>query len=126
MPQFPVTYPDQLPVASVSLAVAIVREGSAVARKAELGLALWNVQGYLQRVSLGVPNGEAEFASLACGDETELLVELNGACEGALVQLGPTEAHDAMGDAEVSMDPATILLVVKSVMELIALWRNRR
>ena len=138
-----VTYPDLFPASCIAKAAQIVREGSSVVKKSELGLCLWNVQGYLQRVVLGVPDGYDEVyrgassevgesvAALTPGGECDAMATLEVACSGAIDQLGPSEPHDAMhasaaASDKASIDPATIVLIATIVKELIALWRSRR
>lgn len=49
-----VAYPVSLPLDAVKSLVAIVKSGKIAESKADFGLAVWNVQGYLQSKALSV------------------------------------------------------------------------
>lgn len=83
-----VEYPQQFPVACITSAISIFRGGRAaiVSERQTLGLDVWGVQGYAQRVFIGVPEGPHTF-----GEDPQaqpLLAELCATSGQALGQFG--------------------------------------
>jgi hypothetical protein len=72
-----VSYPATFPSECVGSLIQIARGGTEeiAARKAEVGLHGWNLQGYGQSVILGNPEGP--FAALSADDEANLGEQLN-------------------------------------------------
>lgn len=50
-------YPTEIPVDCVREIIRIVRDGKLLTERANFARHAWNVQGYLQRVLLGEPQG---------------------------------------------------------------------
>jgi hypothetical protein len=114
-----VLYPEALPLTCVTASVAILRNGEAAQRKDELGLHLWNIQGFAQRHLLGVPGDERRFATAPLSDEAccslDELADL-------LESYEPTSSGE---EPEAALDPITILAIVSTVIQVIRLLRNR-
>lgn len=62
-----IAYPDNLPLACVQYVINAVRNRTVAADKQEFFLCLWNVQGYLQRTLIGVPENPSHGA-LSAGE----------------------------------------------------------
>jgi hypothetical protein len=118
-------YPEILPLDAITLAAEIVKARAIQARKQEFALATWNVQGYVQRMTLGVPTlpGTMEGDDgCDCDDETmEALLGL----EAALYEFDE-EANFGAEDEMESISIITLLAIASAVMQLITFLRNRK
>lgn len=139
-----VSYPMNFPLQCAIDVTTLVRAGNVKDHIPELGLHLWNIQGYMQRVTLGVPASDTMFGSnpLIPGvrqfDEFEkslpaLLEALPKPEESAGEE---TKGKKAKKDKEefgaaapaAAIDPATVLLLIQmasQIYELIKLWRKK-
>lgn len=80
-----VLYPSSFPTDCVSALIQIARGGKdeLIARRAEVGAHVWNIQGFAQSVFLGNPDAPFAASSGETGDIGERVNELNAACMAA-------------------------------------------
>lgn len=129
-----IAYPQTLPLDAATLIAEIVKARQVTQRKAEFAHAGWNVQGYVQKVTLGEPivmvgaDGTAlsteaqdatfnQVADTLLGIEKEL-VEYE---ETAGMAFGAETAAEA--EAE-SVSVMTVIAIIGAVLQAIQLWRN--
>ncbi len=126
-------YPSILPLEAAQLCLEIVKARAIQARKSEFGLASWNVQGYIQRVTLGMP------ALPGDPNPDEVIPQI----EDTIYQLEEA-LYDAESDMQVTLygDDAedadspekdeergnimVVLAVVGIVIQLVQAWRNKQ
>jgi hypothetical protein len=84
-----IAYPTSIPLDAVTDTIRIVRGGTIQAEAKQLGLNIWNIQGYMQSVILGNPmaviNGEppTEECKLACLELVSILEAESKSVTGA-------------------------------------------
>ena len=115
------TYPRSLPVSCLTDSLRILREKRAVEERAQLGHCLWNVQGWLQGITLGQPPNETLRSFAAVGDEPGYIEQLE---TELLKYANATPAVFGADVDDVQMDPASVLLIIQSVLALIAWFRR--
>lgn len=116
-----VQYPENLSTEALVEAISIVRQGEAVTQRDKLGLLLWNVQGSFQAIVLGHPaDGSQLRAPHACFSDD--LIESAAAAFQSELDKPKVAAADYVG----VVDPATIMVIIQSVMALIQMIRDRR
>jgi hypothetical protein len=119
------SYP-QFSLEPITEAISIISAGDVIARKEVLACDLWNVQGSLQGILLGNPDGNIVGAT---GDEVELqFIGLEGALLSCKDQC---EAHaaavaDPLDPTVAAFDPMLIFQIIQMVLPLIQAWRQRR
>jgi hypothetical protein len=114
-------YPSEFPLECISSLIQIGRGGfdEIIARKAEVGLHAWNIQGYGQSILLGSPDGpftatnEAEEANFA-----EQANELVAVYQSAMGERSP-QAFAAVGRFERRIDWLKLLAFLKEILPLI-------
>jgi hypothetical protein len=125
-------YPPILPLDAASLVAEIVKGRTIQARKVEFAHALWNVQGYVQKVTLGDPTilPGASLEDLGIDPMTfeqimEILLDLEADLdefESEGVMMGAGNDEEAQQEAICII---TIISIVGAVLQAIQLWRNR-
>jgi hypothetical protein len=95
-----VFYPSQAPIECITSLVGIMRGGreQIVAQRKTAGLDFWNIQGFAQRVGIGVPDdvhasgaSEVKFGSSTGDDaptEEEFETKCRECCEAGLAATG--------------------------------------
>lgn len=123
-------YPAVLPLEAAQLCLQITKERAIQARKAEFGLASWNVQGYIQRVTLGMPAlpGDPDPAETVPAIE-EAVFDLEEALydyeeNGTDLQFGSPDDDDDDSDGERG-SIIVVLAIISTIAQLINLWRNK-
>ena len=76
-----VDYPATLPVKAVTTLIEIVKSGEILEHKEEFAHACWNIQGFLQRVLLPLPDDIQPVGKAAVADA---LLELEAALRGTV------------------------------------------
>lgn len=134
-----VMYPEKAPIHCGMELIRIVREKKLASESKEFGLHAWNVQGFIQRVMVGIPNEDVQPIFGNSDSEecfNDCICELQSTM-GPLAELGDFEVYtdaseneliEALGDDAVKIDPTTIAMIIQiavQVFEMIKLWRNR-
>lgn len=117
-------YPEILPLDAITLAAEIVKARAIQARKQEFALATWNVQGYVQRMTLGVPTLPGCDGDDGCDCDDETMEALLG-LEAVLYEFDE-EANFGAEDEMESISVITLLAIASAVMQLITFLRNRK
>lgn len=104
-------YPTQLPLDAVQKLIEIVKTKAIQERKAEFGLAAWNVQGYAQSMLLGNPLAQAMFQQ----DDTSALDEL----ALVLVEHQQNGMTFSAQDEQEQLDLNSIMTVLTVILELL-------
>ena len=116
-----VLYPTQFPVQCALDVVSLIRSGNYKDSIPEFGLHLWNLQGYVQYATLGLPPNHAFSAGPLASDGQ--LAEL----EDNLVAFTEDADRGAFGAAGAdAIDPATVLMLIQVATQVIAFIRNLR
>lgn len=121
-------YPSSIPMDAAQLCLEIAKARAIQARKAEFALASWNVQGYVQRVTLGMPAlpGDPSPAE-AIPQIEDTIFELEEALyeqeNDMVLEFGDEEAG-ADGDEQGNI--LVILAAIGVVIQAIQAWRNRQ
>jgi hypothetical protein len=127
-----VDYPSTLPLEAAQLCLEITKARAIQARKAEFGLASWNVQGYIQRVTLGMPalpgDPDPEVTIPQIEDTIyqleEALYEAEENMQFTMYEDSATGEIEAQGEEERG-NVMVILAVVGIVIQLVQAWRNK-
>lgn len=117
-------YPTMLPLDAAQLCTEIIKQRAIQARKQEFAHAAWNVQGYIQNMTLGMPT----LPGAACPDGCDCDESMEDAIyelEGALYEYENEEVQFGAEDQQESISIVTILAIASAVMQLIQMWRNR-
>jgi hypothetical protein len=124
-----IDYPLTLPLDAAALVAEIVKTRTVQTRKAEFAHAGWNVQGYIQKVTLGDPQprmaaGDAD-EDAAFPQVMETLLSIEGDLdayqhEGVLLS---AESDDQAQEEAGSI--LVVLGVISAILQAIQLWRNR-
>lgn len=123
-------YPAVLPLEAAQLCLQITKERAIQARKAEFGLASWNVQGYIQRITLGMPalpGDPAPEETVPAIEETIFALEealYDYEENGTDLMFGAGDEDDDDPDNERG-SILVILAVISTIAQLINLWRNK-
>jgi len=108
-----VKYPPKLESDVVLLIIDIVRQGQILERKAEFGEAVWNVQGVLQGIFLGIPGDDPQpvGAILFSDSELDSLKQLHASLSDLIEDGLPagTEKDD------LKFSPAIIMALVRMI-----------
>lgn len=121
-----ISYPDIVPMDAILLTTEIVKSRQLQERKQEFAHAAWNVQGYIQRVTLGAPS--PVIALYTPEDDSEETID-------SLVALHDTlESYEQEGvymttSAEENEEPGSIITIVSIVtitLQLLRLWLENR
>ena len=118
-------YPTTLPLDCLTTVAEILKTRTVQTRKQEFGLCAWNVQGFIQRMTLGDPvmsNVSPEQSEATYTDEQ--INELFGCCDNYVDY--ELNNFSATPEDAVNMDPATIIAIVSAIMQLIEMLRNKR
>lgn len=126
-----VEYPVNFPLECAIALSNAFRSGTLTSDLPTTALHLWNLQGYLQRAVIGVPQA-SDFFGHHCilpnvrqlSDFEKDLPKIIKECEAAAA---PTSG-EGLSAAAPAIDPATILMIVtiaKEVLALLKAWRNR-
>ncbi len=126
-----IAYPQTLPLDAAALVAEIVKKREVTARKAEFAHAGWNVQGYVQKVTLGDPTPIVGEASSESDEDAtyEQVMETLLSIEGELDEFQHEGITLYGGTEEETQEEATSVLVVlgvvSAILQAIQLWRNR-
>jgi hypothetical protein len=125
-----IAYPTTLPLDAAALIAEIVKSRAVKTRRAEFAQAGWNVQGYIQKVTIGEAVAPDEFGcdnDCDCDFETVADVLMNIEAELTSFQEEPITfgAEDPEESEAESISIITILSIVGAVLQAIQLWRNR-
>lgn len=122
-------YPSTLPLDAASLVAEIVKNRQVQERKREFALAAWNVQGYIQKVTLGdnvlfgTPNSNSDTKDANLLTEVDdILMQI----EKDLYDYQSGGISFSASNEEESISVVTVLAIISAVMQLIELWRNKR
>lgn len=111
-----VQYPEVLDLEAISTLVNIVKNRQLVERKKEFGIAAWNVQGYLQRIFIGVPLDNQVGAFYAhSGDIQDGLEEL----QDVLATYESSKQEYSASNPEEAQDIGTVILIVSTILNLL-------
>lgn len=111
-------YPLQFPTECFTELFSSVREGKILEDIESNALHAWNIQGYLMSKVIGDPgplSGESFGVSQTDLDEVEQC------CARAIDDL---KAKQYTGGSEAAIDPATIILIIEVIAQLIKLFRR--
>jgi hypothetical protein len=122
-----IQYPQVLPLDAAQLVAEIVKTRKVQERKMEFAHAAWNVQGYIQKVTLGEPSGFSTFGAddSTFGDVMEVLLDIEADLD-ELEEQGMMMS--AANDDEAKEEAGSILVIlgiVSAILQAIQLWRNR-
>lgn len=106
------TYPVNLPLDAVQKLIEIVKSKKLVERKAEFGLAAWNVQGFGQKMLLGNPDTVPITSSIA--DDADLLLQL----AETLVAHSESATYAVSSEQE-ALDLNTIMALISAILEIL-------
>jgi hypothetical protein len=109
-------YPDVLDLSCVTTLIDIVKNRQINERKQELAICAWNVQGYLQKIFIGVaPKASYGLVYAHSGELQEGLEELEVVLSN--YEVAP-QVFGAEDEKEVK-DIGTIIMVVSLVLQLL-------
>lgn len=113
-----VSYPAAFPVECIRDLIQIVRGGTdeILARKAEVGLHVWNIQGFAQAMLLGT--GEGPFMAMAANDEADLAEQCNELASAVASVKGEGFAAEPVGIGG-RIDWAKLIAIVKELLPII-------
>jgi hypothetical protein len=127
-----VEYPVSLPLEAAQLCLEITKTRAIAARKAEFGLASWNVQGYIQRVTLGMPAlpGDPSNPEVVIPQIEDAIYELEAALvdyedEGVEMQFGAESPEEQAEEEKEAGSVFVVIAIAGLILQLVQAWRNR-
>lgn len=115
-----ISYPTSFPIDAMIQAGNIIRQNQFVEQQAELGLAAWNLQGYLQSTLLIDPKTGLSSAAVQKNLETDKKIqEFLNTPEVVALSGHSASPHDKIGDGTI------IKALWPYILQLLAMFLNK-
>jgi hypothetical protein len=115
-------YPAVLPTECLTTVISLIRNRQVADQPAEFANCLWTMVGFGLKLGFGDPDAhEEKFGAADVPSDKEL-----NECHAALASYEDDGPSFAAAEGEQAIDPATIVVLVQLVMQIIEFLRNRK